>query len=559
MNPRYELHERLLQTLRLLAHMPFMDSLELAAVSGWPERTSYHAIGRLRDTGLIDSVPHATIHISRTRRFYVTTAGLHRLAESDRLTSDELLSKRPVSAHWRRLMLERLDTVGVIYRVASAVGNEIGPMGLRWYRAGPIDAGMSLPNGRTVGVVRQGATSDRTSFSKRMWRLLESSLPDTLLVIVPDRVRLLHARRVLRGTGVPTYLALESDAAYASGDDPVWHTPSFNTAVSLGSALSRTRLGGQLLAEPPLSRPSLPGNIVAPTSVLDAPDHLLPTVIGPTEKKVLDILYDWPWMMQRDIGGLLCVSQPRVSALLTPLVSARLVKRIHMGGRNRLALTDRGLAMLARRDRTSVGMAKKRWSVEPKDSESPCSWRNISGSRSRMLARNMDHTEAVHRFLAQLTRQARTQGYEIVQFDPPHRASRYFQRQGTLRSIHPDAFGIVRKGARTVPFFLEWEHRAVRPVTMAARLAPYLRYYSSFGPTDDHGAQPIVLMVFDDVGVESRFLGVAREEMRRAKVEVPLWVSHREVLKESGPLGRVWRSPDVLAPAHAFVVSGFDR
>ena len=40
--------------------------------------------------------------------------------------------------------------------------------------------------------------------------------------------------------------------------------------------------------------------------------------------------------------------------------------------------------------------------------------------------------------------------------------------------------------------------RAVRPVTMAARLGPYLRYYSSHRPTDDHGAQPMVLIVFDD-------------------------------------------------------------
>ncbi len=37
--------------------------------------------------------------------------------------------------------------------------------------------------------------------------------------------------------------------------------------------------------------------------------------------------------------------------------------------------------------------------------------------------------------------------------------------------------------------------RAVRPVTIAARLGPYLRYYASRRPTDDHGAQPAVLVV----------------------------------------------------------------
>ena len=54
-----------------------------------------------------------------------------------------------------------------------------------------------------------------------------------------------------------------------------------------------------------------------------------------------------------------------------------------------------------------------------------------------------------------------------------------------------------RGGETTFPFFLGWERRAVRPATMARRLAPYLRYYSSKWPMDDHGAVPVVLVVFD--------------------------------------------------------------
>ena len=102
------------------------------------------------------------------------------------------------------------------------------------------------------------------------------------------------------------------------------------------------------------------------------------------------------------------------------------------------------------------------------------------------------------------------------------------------------------------PFFLEWERRAVRPVTMAARLAPYLRYYSSHRPTDDHGAQPDVLVVFDDDIAQTHFLRVAREEMARTGVSVPLLVSHRGLLEHEGPLGRAWLTPGVLEPAQAF-------
>ena len=143
-----------------------------------------------------------------------------------------------------------------------------------------------------------------------------------------------------------------------------------------------------------------------------------------------------------------------------------------------------------------------------------------------------------------LARQARSQGWEVVQLDPPHRASRYFRYGDRLHSVHPDAFGVLRRDGKTWPFFLEWERRAVRPVTMAARIAPYLRYYSSSRPTDDHGAQPAVLVVFDSDIAQTHFLRVAREEMARTKVRVPLWISHRITLERAGLLYPVWRTPD---------------
>ena len=103
----------------------------------------------------------------------------------------------------------------------------------------------------------------------------------------------------------------------------------------------------------------------------------------------------------------------------------------------------------------------------------------------------------------------------------------------------------MRRKDIDIPFFLEWERRAVRPTTMAARLAPYLRYYSSHRPTDDHGAQPVVLVVFHDELPATHFLRVAEEEMDRAGVEVPLLVSQRTAIDGTGPLGQVWRAPGI--------------
>ena len=165
--------------------------------------------------------------------------------------------------------------------------------------------------------------------------------------------------------------------------------------------------------------------------------------------------------------------------------------------------------MLARGDRAAVGTALKRWSVNPIDPSAPLTWRNVRGDRTRQLLRNAEHTEAVHRFIAQLASHCRAERCELLQLDPPRRAFRYFRLDDTLRSIRPDAFGIVRRGSTTQPFFLEWERRAVLPSTMTARLAPYIRYFSTPRPLEDHGTTPIVLVAFNDPLAEARFLGVA--------------------------------------------------
>ena len=62
-----------------------------------------------------------------------------------------------------------------------------------------------------------------------------------------------------------------------------------------------------------------------------------------------------------------------------------------------------------------------------------------------------------------------------------------------------------------------------------------------------------MLLVFDDPLAEANFLGVARREMERTGVNVPLWVSYEELLERVGPLGAAWRNPDVLETSCAFV------
>ena len=79
--------------------------------------------------------------------------------------------------------------------------------------------------------------------------------------------------------------------------------------------------------------------------------------------------------------------------------------------------------------------------------------------------------------------------------------------------------------------------------TMADRLAPYIRYYSSQRPTDDKGVRPAVLVVFDDDIAASHFLRVVGNEMVRAKVNVPVQVAYESALERLRPLRGAWQSP----------------
>ena len=51
-------------------------------------------------------------------------------------------------------------------------------------------------------------------------------------------------------------------------------------------------------------------------------------------------------------------------------------------------------------------------------------------------------------------------------------------------------------------------------------------------------------MVFDDPLTPTHFLEVARREMARVRVPLPLLASHRELVEWEGPLGRAWLGPD---------------
>ena len=179
--------------------------------------------------------------------------------------------------------MERLDALAAVYHLACLLSNVAFPIRFRWYRSVRMDAAVTLPNGKTVGIVRQGRTADRSCFAKRLWRLRDEPMPGAVLVLVADDVRRRHARRLLSTTEVPALFALEREAVLAEAGDRIWSPPRVGASVDLRYVLDRTDPGGELPVEAEPQRVSAPDDIPDKGAGWDMADHLLPVFLKPAE------------------------------------------------------------------------------------------------------------------------------------------------------------------------------------------------------------------------------------------------------------------------------------
>ncbi len=259
--------------LTLLADAPLVDRIELARLSRWSERAIYQRLGDLQRAGLVEDVAHASELISPTRRMLLTEAGIEQLALNNGRSAEEILGEHPTSQPWRRILLGRLDSVAVIYRLASALAELVHPLRLRWYCSQPADAAVGLSDGRTLALVR-------------------------------------HAVRLLRQAPFTCFFALERDAARAHSEAHVWRGPTAGVKLNLKQALSYLRPKGWWAIEPS------PRRALAPRSLPNRSDQgmtdwLLPACLKPAEKRTLVLVGDWPWISTDHLGALLGVARRR--------------------------------------------------------------------------------------------------------------------------------------------------------------------------------------------------------------------------------------------------------
>lgn len=147
------------QLIDALSRTPFIDSVELAHILGEPHATVHRTLSSLRADGIVGRVSHGTAHLPSSQSHHLTTNGVRET--SDFLgfdTPSDFVRAYPMSREWLTLLIRRMDAVAGVYRLAASMSPGIDGLRSRveFHRRGRFDATITLHDGRSFGVVRQG-------------------------------------------------------------------------------------------------------------------------------------------------------------------------------------------------------------------------------------------------------------------------------------------------------------------------------------------------------------------------------------------------------------------
>ena len=553
--------EGLEEALLLLCATPLATVDELARFGRLPTSTLRDRLKKLTERGLVDSVPHhlSALGTRPQRRYFPTEKGVTAggMATKGR---EHMLRAYPVSKQWFRLLAERLDAVAVLYRVAAMIADadpHNDPVRVDHYRNGPYDMLLTLPRGRSIGLIRQGPAlpTSRLRYRLRSIERLDSSETPFVTLVLTHAEQ--ATRRAIRSLGDPsehlrTFVATEGELLAGDHTGVVWQ----QCGSGLGEAVridADTSLAGILalaeclldssysfLGKSPKPNPSdlYPSGVQA--SMPEPTEQLEPALsvqLTRADKDALDLLAAWPLCTREQLAGLMGgVTLRRVNQVLRSLSQHSLVRAdepLHM-------LTDEGLTYLARRDRAAVGITLDRWSAEPLYLNADI----YAGTAVRSLASQLRHHAGVVDFAASLSAEvARSPDHDLFDLLPTSRSSIGYRYDWTTYVIHPDASFTLEYKGRWRPYLLEFERRATTPKRARSRLKSYQRYFQSGWAERDHeGRLPRVLFVFESPDSENAFLDVADTVNG-----LPIIISNAETLAERSILGDAW----ILPPPHS--------
>ena len=191
---------------------------------------------------------------------------------------------------------------------------------MEFHRRGRFDAAITLHDGRSFGVVRQGLGLRRRSLYDRLRAIAEYNYrrrPDTVLVLVPSVwEERLTTRFCERLNLEDCFVAVESRSALERRDLRLWHR--FSWVGSTYRTLEEVSSGGspgrrRFTASPERKRASLP----RPERMAQAAPAF---GVSPSEKRTFDLLTDHPMIPREHLARWLGVSEGRVSQMMRTLV-----------------------------------------------------------------------------------------------------------------------------------------------------------------------------------------------------------------------------------------------
>ncbi len=526
--------------LDALARLPFIDAGELALILGEPLATVHRALTSLLKDGLAGRVSHSTAYLPSSHRYYLTGKGISAAADAlDFDAPSDFVRAYPVSRQWLALLIRRMDAVASVYRLAATLSPGVDGLcsQVEFHRRGRFDAVITLHNGRSFGVVRQGLALRRRSLYDRLRAIAEyhySHRPSVVLILVPSPWEQRLTDEFCRNAELrDCYVGVERRETLEQWDRRTWISSNWVVGRryrTLEQVVSQADSGGRFPWETPeRKRASLPD---PERMVYAAPAF----GVSPSEKRALDLITDHPMIPREHLARWLGVSDGRISQMTHTLTQTwGLVEQHGKRSDVRYTLSERGIGYITRRDRAQLSTTMATWSN--KDANDNHGQPRPQGHRILTWERQTSHTDGITWFLSELAAEARADGASELQWSvPTARSDRAFNRGED--AIAPDAVGHLLVNALHVPFYLEHELRARHPRGVAARLRPYIRYYRSDTPRDDQPPFPTTLFV---VGTEEVAETYANTASRMPAMTLPILVSSREILSYRGILGRSWR------------------
>ncbi len=528
------------QLLHHLSQMPFIDSAELAGILGEPHATVHRGLTALLADGIVGRVSHGTAQLPSSQRYYLTANGI---GEAARLlgfpTPSDFVRAYPVSREWLALLIRRMDAVAAVYRLASSLSPGIGSRRshVEFHRRDRFDATITLHDGRSFGVVRQGLALRRRSLYDRLRAIAGyhyTRRPEATLILTPSIwEQRLTTRFCMDMAMRDCYVTVESRRTLEGWPRRVWQRTSFlfgGSYCTLETVRSHGSPGGVLRTESPSrKRASIP----RPGRMVQA----APTFgIRPSEKRTLDLITDHPMIPREHLANWLGVSEGQVSQMMHSLVDTwGLVERRGKRGDVRYTLSAEGIRYVTHRDRAQLPTTQGIWSTAlTKDKHGR---RRHVGHRIETWARQTRHADGITWFLSKLEAETRADPDSELQWSVPTARSDRAYNWGDS-AIAPDAVGHLVAGGLHVPFYLEYELRARHPRGVIARLSPYTSYYWSPEHEDDQPPFPTTLFVVDTEEVEATYV---RTAARMSRMSLPILVSCIPVLSTAGILGLSWR------------------